>query len=205
MSKNPPTGTWVPEHLRDTRYYLFQQLWRCKVPLLAMKTSAELERFGMPTVGDREYDMSVANETQIRMLTVNQMMEAFNRGVRIQICDHTDVEKIYMHIQAHLTAWRDAIHFSYNARAPTQDLIDLDRFADVVFGKARHALVDKPIEFGVEHEISQVLRFNRENIMRAPTTVTRINEIKDEPNEDHLPVRDSLVEVFNANRSSSRR
>lgn len=200
-------GTYVPEAQRDTRYYIFTHLWRCRVPFLPMMTADRLKSEGMPTSGDVMYDREVAKEVNDRMLTINEMMDANRRGVQVQITNHADSEKIYTRIQEHLKAWENAIMTNYHLDPPTDELIALDRFAKVVFSEAVHYFVNKPLDLGLARDLHGVLRFNRDNIFRPKaTSVSVINPITKEEEETRtdLPERESLEDMFNRNRNNRR-
>jgi hypothetical protein len=208
MATQRPRGTYVPEKDRDTRYYIFTHLWRCRVPFLSMMSADRLKNEGMPTSGDAIYDREVAKEVNDRMLTINDMMDANNRGVRVQIVNHADSEKIYSRIQQHLKAWEEAIMTNYHINPPTDELIALDRFAKVVFSEAVHYFVDKPLDLGLARDLHGVLRFNRDNVFRKKAvTVSTINPITKEEEESAgtgLPERESLEDMFNRNRNNRR-
>lgn len=128
----------VPINYVDTRIGIFKQKFQCKLRYIDTLSEAEIRMCGVPTTYSEELDEALLNQPITQWLTINEMLELYRKGITIAVSDYDDTKKIYDNIQAHLLAWRDDIVSSHTTRhVPFTDLIDLDRFAAVVYKKAK--------------------------------------------------------------------
>lgn len=189
---------WVPESERDTRWYLFNKLFHCRVPWLASRDVEDIRRYGTPMSGDPLMDRQTNNELRDRMITIDAMVEYFKRGVQVEVTNESDTKQIYDYISAHLQAWAGVLEHSLNrGNAPIEDLILLDKFANTVYKHARWHLPKNIVEShmarglrGVFGAMSKGAIFGNEHLNE---------EGQEKTPEEQLPERTSYGEIF-ANR-----
>ena len=185
-------ATWLPEHERDTSYYLFRNLFRCRVPFIQTLSKEYIKHFGMPESGDAFRNKQMANELTDRMLTIAQMAEYYDNGVQVYVCKKEDTKKIYDLITDHLMAWRDRIENSFNpGNPPIKDLILLDRFANAVYAHAKYQFTQEIADSLMARHMASIIGFTPENLI--PKTNTQITTVTEEEN---LPERESMADVF---------
>lgn len=200
-------STWVPEEQRDTSWYLFHKKFRCRVSNIKTMSMDYVKTFGMPTVGDPVHDTQMANELVDRMLSINQMLEYHREGVDILVCKYSDTKEIYERISDHLSAWKRTLETSYSTRgAPIEDLIELDKFANVVYKHAKFQFTQEYVDSILARSMGNHMRVNRSNIMAQKPTVITINKIDEHGREqisftEEVPVkpeRNSMEEALKA-------
>lgn len=124
---------------KDTTYYLWEILFRCKVPQLATTSETYYRIFGSPTTGDAAIDRELQNQWIDTMIPIVKMVEYFNQGITIRVVNYADTKIIYDYIQRHLELWLDNVQHGLNiGNAPVEDLIAMDKFASTVFNHAKH-------------------------------------------------------------------
>ena len=117
---------------------IFHKLFLARVPILATFSEEEIEITGIPMHQNMEDDKkteSMLNTTTV-MITINDMVEKYKNGFKISIVNYEDMSFIYDVIQDHLLAWRNRRITSLNSTSTNvdNDLIDLDSFANEIFG-----------------------------------------------------------------------
>lgn len=187
---------WIPESQRDTRWYLWNPMFMCRVSNIQSMSTDYIRHFGMPSSGIEEYDRQTANELVVRMLTINDMVEYFKNAVTIRVVNRADTKTIYEYISNHLQAWRRELENGFHTRgAPLEELQTLDRFANVVYEHAQWHF-DKPfIESLFARQLSDIVGVTRDTILtKQPGAVT----INADPNAaaEERPGRVSMAEIF---------
>jgi hypothetical protein len=187
---------WLPPEQRDTRWYLWNERFTCRVPNIQTMSVDYIRYFGMPTTGDPLIDQQTANELVIRSLTVAKMMEYYQAGVTVRVCNEKDTARIYEIVMNHLAAWKSKMEVCLNTRdAPIQDLIDLDKFAGVVYKHARHHQpMGEWVDSFLARSIAGTLRVSRDNILRPPSPQVVIVNGAEE--EKKLPEHTSMADTF---------
>ena len=117
---------------------IFHKLFLARVPILSTFSEEEIELTGIPMHQDMEDEKkteSMLNTTTV-MITINDMVEKYKNGFKISIVNYEDMSFIYAIIQDHLLAWRNRRITSLNSTSTNvdNDLIDLDSFANEIFG-----------------------------------------------------------------------
>lgn len=117
---------------------IFHKLFLARVPILATFSEEEIEITGIPmhqNMEDEKKTESMLNTTTV-MITINDMVEKYKNGFKISIVNYEDMSFIYAVIQDHLLAWRNRRITSLNSTSTNvdNDLIDLDSFANEIFG-----------------------------------------------------------------------
>jgi hypothetical protein len=190
---------WVPEDQRDTRWYLWNRLFQCRVPFMQTMSKEYIRQHGVPFTGHTESDRSMHSELVTRMLTINQMTEFFEQGVTVAVSKAADTAEIYQLISNHLQAWRRELERSLDIRnAPLEDLKLLDRFAAAVYAHAQAYFTDEVIESLLAKRIGSTMRVSRTSILgpRKSANVTTIGKIEEEPEEYKPKQYPSLSEIF---------
>lgn len=198
-------ATWIPESQRDTRWYIWNKLFRCRVPNIQTMSVEYIQQYGMPVSGDPRHDKETADELVMRMLSINQMVEMYKNGVTVSVCRAEDTKEIYDHIVKHLTAWKDRLEYSLNVRgAPLDDLVLLDTFASAVYKHARHHFDRSYVESYLSRLAGGSLRVTRDRIMKPFEPGVRVinarqevpGEPAAEPAAPKLPEHESMSDVF---------
>lgn len=171
---------------------IFNNLYMASVKYRDTLSPDYIRLFGMPTVGDAHFDRQMATEQIDSYLTINQMVEYFKKGVTVSLTNHGDSKAIYDIVEQYLRAWKQDLEVGINiGDAPIKDLVDLDRFANVVHGHASHYM-------GVTHFDSEFVNaltnggqlMNRDSLFKAPVKVV------EETGEPEVRRRQSMLEIF---------
>jgi hypothetical protein len=191
---------WIPEDQRDTRYYLWETKFECRMKYIDTFSIEDLQIFGTPTSGDRVRDRDVMEERVIRYLSINDMVEYFRQGIEIGVVKYADTARIYEYITNHLNAMRSEITHSFTAvHIPFDDLILLDQFANVVYDKAKYTFTRGDANSLIARKMGEVLPFNPDNILGSEKKVaTVINAEGHEEEVDPYPKRDDFGSYFNS-------
>lgn len=147
--------TWIPPEKRDTRYNIWYKRYMCRLNFLESRTMEQLQEYGMPTVFDPECDQIINNQMVIRMLTINDMVEYYKRNVNIYVVKYNDTKLIYEDIMAHLRAWKQYMDTSLMSQgdAPIEDLIILDKFANIVYKHAGYLFTNDYLETDIVKQL----------------------------------------------------
>ena len=167
--------SWLPPNERDTRYNIWYKKYKCRLRLIETKSIDELREFGMPTVFDKDYDSTTANEMVIRMLTINEMVEYYKKNVTIYVVNYNDTKLIYEDIMLHLRAWKEYLDTTLmsSGDAPVEDLILLDKFANIVYKHAVYLFTDDYIKSSLITRMTSVIGLNLGNSGIADKTPDR--------------------------------
>ena len=147
---------------------IFHKLFLARVPILSTFSEEEIEITGIPMHQDMEDEKkteSMLNTTTV-MITINDMVEKYKNGFKISIVNYEDMSFIYAIIQDHLLAWRNRRITSLNSTSTNvdNDLIDLDSFANEIFGIHKVTIVnDKMI-------VKPAFTNSLADILLSPTT-----------------------------------
>lgn len=147
--------TYVPEHLRNTAWYLFHKLYQVRVNPSKIRTVDEIKMYGTPTTGNEAYDAELAKNEEIVMLSIAQMEDIFNQGYPVKIVKREDTKDIYERIAKHLSAMKNITNVSenfVNDKQTLDELIRLDQFAEAMFHHARHQM---------KHDVAQSSLINK--------------------------------------------
>jgi hypothetical protein len=191
-------ASWVPESQRDTRWHIWNDLYMCRVPFIHTMSSDYVRNFGMPVTGLDEYDRGMANELVVRMLSINDMVDYFGRGVTVRVCSPPDTKAIYDSISAHLNAWRRQLEDGFHVRnAPLQELQLMDRFASAVYEHAQcyfdTAFVDSLLARQMAGLMGGITRDSL--ITKKPAHLTNHDADETQPSVNR-PSRVSMAEIF---------
>jgi hypothetical protein len=171
----PRASDWVPPEKRDTAWWLFKEKFHCRVQRIQTISIEEMKEYGTPTSGDPNFDAQMRNERQDRMLSVVQMIEYWENGITVGVVNEVDTKRIYEYVVNHLTAWKHRIEYELNVRgAPLDELIKLDKFANVVYKHARYHFTQDYVDSLLARKV-QGARANRNTIMKPFVETQVIN------------------------------
>lgn len=131
---------YIPERNRDSRYALWFDRYKCRIPYIQTLSVDELTEGGMPTSGDVHHDHAMQWEPRLISLPIHRMAELWSQGANIALVTRSDAPKIFDAISKHLHAWKEHIANSYNPTTPPyDDLLLLDQFANIIYEHAKFA------------------------------------------------------------------
>lgn len=161
----------------DPRYPIFQQRYMVRVPWMQMRTIEDIRYFGTPVSGDSRSDRMMAEQENIAMLTINEMVELFKQGSKIGVVDGKDTERIYTQVSIYLEFWKDKIKRSINqSSVPVEDLLSMDQFAAALYNVAKFHFDDA----FVSQHLSHIRSVSTRGVLSVLKSKTDIEKQKDE-------------------------
>lgn len=200
-------GTFIPENERDHRYGIFHVKYFVKIPYIHTRSVDDIREFGMPSSGFREFDTGQENQMVDRYITINEMLEYFLKGVNIAITDYNKTKQIYDAISEYIAFWLADIRKNFSTNhVPLEDLQDLDKFANVVYDKAKWLFSKDIVDNALMNAVNEISVVNFDNIIVDKPKVIATNYKPDgrkeeqEVDPNQPPPRDSMLEMFTAAR-----
>ena len=130
--------------MTNTTDAIFHEYYKVRVPSVAVCSDAELELCGMPITEGLNVEENIEVNTTICMLPISRMAEIYNNGFNVQIMDSEDVTRIYDAVSKHLEAWDRHLSNALNKKkAPIDDLILLDEFAQALFDRNKDKIYNE--------------------------------------------------------------
>lgn len=161
---------YLPPHKRDTRYALWYETYKIRVPNIQARSVDDVIENGFYISGEEDFDHMTNWHREMRQVSIVRMAALWHQKANIFLVDPKDSEKIYKAISAHLVEWRQLMRGSYNnvIKPPVTDLLILDNFATVIYEHAKFHFeeIDRNSVFMKGH---RMLRFSRraEDELRA--------------------------------------
>lgn len=198
----------------DTTEPLFVRRFSCRYPTMLAKDIDEIKSVGLYSTGDKRLDKEVINAQMTNaMLTINEMVELYRKDCPVYIRSREDTVTIYELIMDHLLVWSRHLDRGINiSKAPIEDLILLDEFAENIFQYVRYEYKKSNVQNELHRRISSLNRYNAVNILKKPLylqqpklTVDVVNVSVDEEGvidinkkdpDDDLPKRNSLANML---------
>ena len=190
---------WIPKEQRGTEWYLFNSLFKCRVPFQQSRSIENIKHYGTPSSGDMSRDKETASELVMRMLTIDQMLTYYKNGVPITVVDRKDTKAIYDIIHNHLLAWKNIFHNSLNPGDTQllQDLVDLDAFANVVYAHAKFEMTKEFVDSVLAKRLGGAMRVTRGNLFNKPSPLPNENKMtQEEILAQRFPDRQSMGDIF---------
>lgn len=194
--------------ITDTTAYLWDYLFKCRIPNLQTMSEEYIRFFGMPTTGDPGIDQAMADQWITTMIPISKMVEYSKQGISIKIVKYDDVKTIYSYISLHLQAWKNQIGNGLNiGDAPIDDLIALDEFANLVYDHAKYQFTRSMADSILARHLNGVTKFNKTNFFKPdinitnPDNITKINDAEDVK----LPERESMADIFKDRKIGARK
>jgi hypothetical protein len=115
-----------------------------------------------------------------------------------------DTKEIYERISDHLNLWKQKLENSFHVKdAPIDDLLLLDKFANVVYKYAAPQFTTEMVDSLIARRMSSAMKFNRQNIL-SPLKNKVINPIDGTTTEESkIPERVSMSDSFLASRPNN--
>lgn len=119
----------------DTTKDIWEWLYMVSMPAIHVASDYELSlRESIGSTGNKHLDEQVRTEWRTVYRSVEQMVEAYKKGIPISIPSEADTEKIYLSIQAHIENMAQACGRQINVRNfPYEDLIAMEEFAKSIY------------------------------------------------------------------------
>lgn len=134
MNYAPEAGSAIAR----TGALIWENLYEASVPYVETISAEDLKRRGLPTVGNRDLDRQMNNDLVNVVITIDAMVEYFRRGVTVRLRNGADAKQIYDIVNNYLLAWKEQIETCINVgNVPSEDLMLLDRFAEMIFPVAK--------------------------------------------------------------------
>lgn len=132
---------------QSAAFKIFNQTWQAAVPHMYLYTE-EYMRINGQVISDPTYDARLPREMIGGLFTIAQLATLMEEGAQIRIDDPEDTKRIYDIVSRHLEDWSDMLTkgsaFDLK-RAPTEDLMQLSRLADTLYGYAsRYFTQERP-------------------------------------------------------------
>lgn len=196
--------------MSNTIALIFEERFLVKVPYIDTCSDDYLKIFGTPTTGDKDIDKVVNSEWVDVCIPICDMVDYYRKGVNIKVTRPGDVKKIYDNISAHLSKWANNLDYGLNiGNAPIQDLIDLDRFANIVYAHAKYHITPELVSSLMGQRLNAI--GGMENIFKSGSAGALMTKRIADPNyqpiktESGYPERKSLEKLFSSRiRGSSR-
>jgi hypothetical protein len=191
-----PSSRWIPPAQRDTAWWIFFCLFRCRLERILTIPIDEMQEVGTPTSFDPDVDRQMQNERVERMLPIARMAEYWDQGISIGLVNPKDAKAIYEHLSNHLYAWKDKLENELCTRnAPLEDLAKLDAFANVVYAQARYQFPSDYQDSRFTRKARGLFSLSGASLVRPlEPEVTTIHALDEE--SDPRVQRAGLAEVF---------
>lgn len=161
---------------------LFDRYYEVSYRHFDSRTPEQIRRNGFRTSGIPEIDKSIMTYEVRSELTINAMFELWRTGVTIRILKFDDSAEIYEIIQRHIVLTADAIKGQINGpnHELLTDMVDLDRFASVVYGKAKSIFTEQERNAVINNSFLGMQSINFFNILNKD--YSEISEIRVDQN-----------------------
>jgi len=182
--------------------------YKCRIPVFHSRTVEDVRRNGVIVTGDKKLDQDLKDDWLSRYMTINDMIEFFKRDVPVRVINVKDTKDIYDTIQTHLMQWLENIRVGMNVRdAPIDDLLNMDRFAALVYPYAKHFFTPETLQSELARSMSDVQRVNMTNFfsningLSALSTTVNPNSGVSEPikHEDRRSFKEGFKASMNNN------
>lgn len=192
----------------DTSKSLWEFKFLCRIPDLQSRSIEHIKFFGVPSTGDPNIDKDLSQQWITTYITIDDMVEYYKKGVPVKVVNQPDVKKIYDYISAHLNAWKNQISFGLNiGDAPIEDLVDMDRFANIVYEHAKYHFQESTAGSIMANTLSATVRFNQFNFFKPEVKITTNDDLSRAKSEevDPYPKREELADLFKDRKITTRR
>ena len=143
---------------QSAAYKIFHHTFTAAVPHMFVYTDDYMRTNGQ-VISDPAYDARLPREMIGGLYTVAQLAQLLEEGATIQLDNPEDAKTIYDMISRHLEDW--STFLSRNAsfdlkRAPTEDLMQLSRLADVLYGYAARYFTNERPRGSLQRRFDQI-------------------------------------------------
>lgn len=161
------------------RSIIFNKLYRVKMHNIDGYSREYIERYGLPTSGNRAGDRYFAEELIEKYLTIAQMAEFRKQGISLRVINSEDLVEMYKVIHRHIKDFNDKLEvsISYN-KVPMEDLQVLSDFASEIYPLVANVLNKEIDKEDVSHDYGMPL-FDLDNIFRKVPKDQEIQQQKE--------------------------
>lgn len=182
---------------------IWDERFLVRVPYIDTCSDEYIKIFGTPSSGDAAVDKYTINELATICISINEMLDYHKRGVTIRVVQYTDIKLIYDIISAHLTRWANNLKHGLNiGGAPLEDLIDLDRFANVIYQHAKYHFTEETVGSILSQNMNR-LGITKDTFFRSGSAGSLLTAKLNNPkmiikkkDESGYPERTKLEDVF---------
>lgn len=193
-----------PSRITDTA--IWENYYRVRMNYLHSRPMEHLKKYGTRISGIEEIDKQLDRQMIETEMTIDMMFEKWRSGVTIHVVNYDDTAEIYKIIQAHLVTWAEYLTHGVNVGdAPLKDLMELDKFAAVVYDKAVSVFSAEEQNMALAHNFMNVQSINFFNVLKRRHTDistkvsdTGVEVVRIEKEDKKLPERNSMKDIFNA-------
>jgi hypothetical protein len=146
---------------------LWERYFEVKYNYFKSRSINHIRKFGVRVSGVAEIDAQLENYEVVTQANINTMFEKWRSGVSVRVLKYSDTAEIYRIIHHHLITWAEYLSTGVNiGDAPLKDLVELDRFAEIVYDKARAVFTENQRATAISKNFLDIQEFNFENILR---------------------------------------
>lgn len=146
---------------------LFERYYHVRFKHIDSRSPEQIRRTGIRSSGIPEIDREVARYEVDSELTIDQMFELWRNGATIRLVNYSDSAEIYQIIQRHIVETAEAVKYAVNGvnKELLVDMVDLDKFASVVYNKAVSIFTDMERKAVHSHTMAGLPAINAFNIL----------------------------------------
>ena len=149
---------------------MFDKYFHVRYSHFLSRTTDQLRRYGVRVTGDAEFDSTHEKEVVDTFMHIAGLFDLFKRGVTVSVVKYSDTAEIYRIVQSHLATWRAYLTSGIHA-APEdvlEDLVDMDRFASVIYDKAVSVFSDQERIRMLNVNLPLQHRFSLATVLKTP-------------------------------------
>ena len=196
---------YIPIEERPTSWFIFHVKFPCKIRHMDIGTIEERRERGYVTSFNKDIDRENQRSLSNVHLTINEMVEYYKEGVKIQGIALEDTKTIYEYIQRHLRFWHSEITSKYMMpnSVPNDDLILLDEFANDVYEYAQYFFTNDLMTTELGQSLLGALGPQASSIIYHRTNKNKDTSNSDTtvPSDGNQIKRNSLGNFFEDNRA----
>jgi len=169
----------IKQPLKMDHTDLFERYYHVRFKHLDSRTPEQIRRTGVRISGVPEIDRDASKYEVDSELTIDQMFELWRNGATVKLVNYDDSAEIYQIIQRHIVRTAEAVKYAINgvSRELLVDMVDLDKFASVVYSKASSIFTDMERKAIHSHTVAGLPQINALNILGSSgSKVTSIRQ-----------------------------
>ena len=177
--------------IQELESTMINDVFRVRIKTKDARSVEEIERYGTYITGIKSIDKNAGNEMMVVYLSIDMMVEYFERGSDFGITSKNDIKRIYDVVDEYIRIWKVKCENSlHNEKPPIDKILKLERFAKVMFHYARHDV------HGEQIISSKFLSTFTNSIFTAGVDLRKGPSVKEEKPKDELPEREDLDTFF---------
>lgn len=146
---------------------LFERYYAVRYRHFQSRSPENLRRYGVRVSGVPSIDATIESYEIDSELSIDAMFEMWRKGVTVKVANYQDCAEIYEIIQRHLVKTGEFIRFTINGsnKELLEDLVDLDKFASIVYDKAKSIFTEQERAAVHSHAFAGIQTINFFNIL----------------------------------------